>query len=333
MRYLLVTTTIIAGLAYTSSAMAQTCTAAPSCEEMGYTQSASDCTGKISLRCPFDLSAYLCLELGSCDFSDYPLSSCPTGGNCSNITCDGTTKHKLNSCNSGYTQSGNTCNPDCDFTNYPLASCPSNGNCSNYSCGGTTKYKLNSCNSGYNKNGNTCVYACSGYYECGGDWQYCEGYTCSADSSMCSEYCEDDYFPYSCDSESLCDDAWGVYRDGYCSEECEEDSGSSGGSSSGGSSDDCDYGHICDSSGTVIGCEDGWGQWTSVAGTINCVNCPGRCQTSCEHGGDYLSDCDCYEICCDDYDCSRCPDGEGYYGGINPCPTGYHCRYCGSPIE
>jgi len=46
---------------------AQTCTAAPSCEEMGYTQSASDCAGKISLRCPFDTTAYLCLELGSGD--------------------------------------------------------------------------------------------------------------------------------------------------------------------------------------------------------------------------------------------------------------------------
>jgi len=224
MRYLLVTTTIIAGLAYTSSALAQTCTAAPSCEEMGYTQSASDCAGKISLRCPFDLSAYLCGAVGSCDFSDYPLSSCPTGGNCSNITCDGTTKHKLNSCNSGYTMSGNAC---CDFSSYPLTSCPEGGICTHKTCGETTKYYLLSCKSGYNKSGNTCVSACSEYYECGGDWQYCTGTTCPTDSSLCSEYCDDDYFPYSCDSESLCDDAWGVYRDGYCSEECEEDSGSS----------------------------------------------------------------------------------------------------------
>ncbi|MBE6452268.1 MAG: hypothetical protein E7012_02120 [Alphaproteobacteria bacterium] len=223
MRYLLVTTTIIAGLTYTSSAMAQTCTAAPSCEEMGYTQSASDCAGKISLRCPFDLSAYLCGAVGSCDFSDYPLSSCPTGGNCTNTTCDGTTKYKLNSCNSGYTMSGNTCTANCNFTNYPLSSCPSNGNCSNYSCGGTTKYKLNSCKSGYTQSGNTCIYndPCAGYYECGGSWQYCEGYTCSADSDMCSEYCVGDYFPYDCDSEYDCDDVGGVYRNGYCSEMCD----------------------------------------------------------------------------------------------------------------
>jgi len=266
MRYLLVTTTIIAGLAYTSSAMAQTCTAAPSCEEMGYTQSASDCAGKISLRCPFDLSAYLCGAVGSCDFSDYPLSSCPTGGNCSNITCDGTTKHKLNSCNSGYTMSGNAC---CDFSSYPLTSCPEGGICTHKTCGETTKYYLLSCKSGYTKSGNTCVYACSGYYECGGDWQYCEGYTCSADSSMCSEYCEDDYFPYSCDSESLCDDAWGVYRDGYCSEECEEDSGSSGGSSSG----DCDEysGYSC----AELQCSELYYTWVGNCPQFNaCVEDP-----------------------------------------------------------
>jgi len=214
MRYLLVTTTIIAGLAYTSSALAQTCTAAPSCEEMGYTQSASDCTGKISLRCPFDLSAYLCGAVGSCDFSDYPLSSCPTSGNCTNTTCDGTTKYKLNSCNSGYTMSGNAC---CDFSGYPLTSCPEGGICTHKTCGETTKYYLLSCKSGYTKSGNTCVSACSEYYECGGDWQYCTGTTCPTDSSLCSEYCDDDYFPNECGNEEDCD---GVWRNGWCSGDC-----------------------------------------------------------------------------------------------------------------
>jgi hypothetical protein len=38
--------------------------------------------------------------------SDYSLSSCPSGGNCS--TCGG--KFRLNSCQSGYTKSGNSCN-------------------------------------------------------------------------------------------------------------------------------------------------------------------------------------------------------------------------------
>ena len=254
-----------------SSSLAQdSCMVRPSCADMGYTKSATDCEGKKAISCPFDTTAYYCPEVGeSCDFSEYPLTECPTGGNCtefecggttqykldscqnsyeissdgltcnacnftnyplstcdangtcSNYTCGNVTKYKLDSCNSGYNKSGNTCVVACSLSGYPLTSCPANGNCTSKTCSGTTKYKLNSCKSGYNKSGNTCVYACSGYYECGGDWQYCEGYTCSADSDMCSEYCVDDYFPYSCDSESLCDDAWGVYRDGYCSESCE----------------------------------------------------------------------------------------------------------------
>ena len=61
----------------------------------------------------------------------------------------------------------------------------------------------------------------SGYYECGGRWQYCEGKTCSADSSKCSVYCENDMFPYSCNHSSQCE---GAYRDGYCSvDTCYED--------------------------------------------------------------------------------------------------------------
>ncbi|MBE6452946.1 MAG: hypothetical protein E7012_05620 [Alphaproteobacteria bacterium] len=292
-----------------SSSLAQdSCMVRPSCADMGYTKSATDCEGKKAISCPFDTTLFYCPESGfseypletcpdngvcseltqykldscqnsyelssdgltcnACNFTNYPLSSCDANGTCSDYTCGNVTKYKLDSCNSGYTQSGNTCTANCNFTNYPLSSCPSNGNCSNYECGGTTKYKLNSCKSGYNKSGNTCVYACSGYYECGGDWQYCEGYVCSADSSMCSEYCEDDYFPYSCDSEELCDDAWGVYRDGYCSEECEEDSGSSGGSSSGGSSDDCSA----------------------------CID-----MSTCSDGGSLNADCDCFEYCCDDF--------------------------------
>jgi len=183
-------------LAYTSSALAQTCTAAPSCEEMGYTQSASDCTGKISLRCPFDTTAYFCAEIGSCDFSEYPLTECPTGGNCSNITCDGMTKYKLNSCNSGYEiNSDSTTCTACNFTSYPLTQCPYNGYCSYYTCGGTTKYKLTSCSSGLYVSGNTCK-SCS---------SICYNNTCQGNldgwSSECNCYT-------SCCSGSSCDVPW-----------------------------------------------------------------------------------------------------------------------------
>lgn len=64
----------------------------------------------------------------------------------------------------------------------------------------------------------TCVkLPCAGYYDCGGSWQYCEGNVCSTDSDKCSTFCKDDYFPYSCSSQ---EDCGGIYRNGWCSEDC-----------------------------------------------------------------------------------------------------------------
>lgn len=42
-----------------SSAMAENCTASPSCSSLGYTQSASDCPDG-GIKCPFDTSNYYC---------------------------------------------------------------------------------------------------------------------------------------------------------------------------------------------------------------------------------------------------------------------------------
>ena len=44
---------------------AQTCTAAPSCSDMGYTKSASDCAGKNMIKCPFDLTKVNCDDASS----------------------------------------------------------------------------------------------------------------------------------------------------------------------------------------------------------------------------------------------------------------------------
>ena len=46
-----------------SGAWAQTCVTPPSCEELGYTKSASDCEGMESLLCPFDKSKYYCVDV------------------------------------------------------------------------------------------------------------------------------------------------------------------------------------------------------------------------------------------------------------------------------
>ncbi|MBE6452647.1 MAG: hypothetical protein E7012_04080 [Alphaproteobacteria bacterium] len=153
------TITSIMILLSSSSLAQESCMIRPSCANMGYTKSATDCVGKDFIRCPFDKSAYYCPEAGeSCDFSEYPLTECPTGGNCTEFECDGITQYKLNSCQNSYELSfdGLTCNA-CNFTNYPLSTCDANGTCSDYKCGNVTKYKLDSCESGYELDGNSCT--------------------------------------------------------------------------------------------------------------------------------------------------------------------------------
>jgi hypothetical protein len=62
--------------------------------------SASSETSKIECNSPYTLNGTTCI-----DCSGYPLTSCPVGGNCSSCA----NKYKLNSCQSDYKQSGNTC--------------------------------------------------------------------------------------------------------------------------------------------------------------------------------------------------------------------------------
>lgn len=124
------------------------------------------------LSCPYGCAEYdecgCCVECAECDFSSYPLSSCPTGGNCSIYTCGGTTKYRLDSCEPGYTQNGNTCNA-CSWGSYTLSYCESfMGTCEAKTCGGKKQYKYTSCKSNYYLSGNNC-YFCSCM-----DEDYCE---------------------------------------------------------------------------------------------------------------------------------------------------------------
>lgn len=48
-------------IAFVPAAQAATCAVAPTCEQLGYVQSSSDCAGaKNILKCPFDLSKLYC---------------------------------------------------------------------------------------------------------------------------------------------------------------------------------------------------------------------------------------------------------------------------------
>ena len=88
MRKLLMITSAIMGLGclYPTTISAQTCTAAPSCADMGYTKTVSDCSGKTTLKCPFDLSAVSCEEEDSSSSSGGAEWDWENMLNCSKLT-------------------------------------------------------------------------------------------------------------------------------------------------------------------------------------------------------------------------------------------------------
>ena len=200
-----------------STLKAQTCQQLPTCESLGFSKTIAQCANLNYIKCPFDNSMVYCLD------EEYPLSACPTGGNCSTIT-----KHKLNSCQNSYELSsdGLTCNA-CNFTDYPLSTCDANGTCSDYTCGNVTKYKLDSCNSGYNKSGNTCVVACSlsGYplSSCPQNGN-CSWKTCDGTTKYVLNSCKTNYYKSSntCKScSSICIDESSCEYPGYKNRECD----------------------------------------------------------------------------------------------------------------
>ena len=60
MRKILLASAAAPALLYALPSQAQTCTAAPDCATLGYTKTASQCSGKSYTRCPFDTSKYAC---------------------------------------------------------------------------------------------------------------------------------------------------------------------------------------------------------------------------------------------------------------------------------
>ena len=145
---------------YTASG--STCVVA-SCPS-GYSTSTTSCSSGYYLSTSGYSGSKPCRKCVANSCSGYSLSSCPTGGSCSYCLSGTTIKYKLNSCNSGYTKSGNTC-VAATCSGYSLSSCPSGASsCSTCQSGSSTKYKVNGCKSGYTLSGSTCVAAtCSGY--------------------------------------------------------------------------------------------------------------------------------------------------------------------------
>lgn len=60
--------------------LAQTCTTAPSCAELGYTQTVAQCTGKNMVKCPFDKAQVFCGISQSCAELGFTLTKTDCAG-------------------------------------------------------------------------------------------------------------------------------------------------------------------------------------------------------------------------------------------------------------
>lgn len=69
----------------TVHAAESTCTAAPTCESLGYTQTSTECSGKTSVVCPFDKTKYFCDSAIIGEIRIWPTSTPPKGW----LLCDG----------------------------------------------------------------------------------------------------------------------------------------------------------------------------------------------------------------------------------------------------
>ena len=127
----------------------------------------SHCTSYYS-ECPSKCKAWACddgftqkgnycekvCEVETC--TGYGLSACPSHGNCSTCTlvgsncAQGATKYKLDSCQSGYTKSGDSCIPDKDpCDDVTAVKVPANAHCTSYYSECPSKCKAWACDDGY----------------------------------------------------------------------------------------------------------------------------------------------------------------------------------------
>lgn len=133
----------LAFISYPLSALALSCTTPPSCDTLGYKQSASDCTNRHALKCPFDSSKLFC---GDCT-EDFKLTSCDIKKG-QYISCGD--KCKYTSCNYGWILENDNCveNPCPNFQENSNAN-GCKGIVARCFSGTVTKYKCSECDSCY----------------------------------------------------------------------------------------------------------------------------------------------------------------------------------------
>ena len=210
-KYLLLCT----ALTISSSAYAAIdCSVRPSCADLGYTQTETDCAGKFILKCPFDETAVFC---GGVDGA----AKCAAEGYTKN------TSSLVSACLIGYTEE--TCPYDSSYTKCVAGSCedlgytytvPSSGNTfciigstAEYCPSDKTKYKCvesataTQCkNAGYTQS--NCLTGCT-TTTCPYDINYVKCTNCPTTSATT---CPSGY--YESGADELCDCTYGRYYDG-----------------------------------------------------------------------------------------------------------------------
>ncbi|MGN0919932.1 MAG: hypothetical protein ACI4OR_04180 [Alphaproteobacteria bacterium] len=138
--------------------------------------------------CPSGETCTMCSCVG------YPLTSCPTGGRCSECLSGGSTKYKLDGCDVGYTQSGDTC-------------------VANECAGWSITSSITGCLAGSET---TCTTPTTSYYKCSA----CEpGYTLLDDSCTENVCTSTVTIPIAnCKTQTACTSPTGTY---YTCSECE----------------------------------------------------------------------------------------------------------------
>ena len=110
----------------------------------GYTKSSSDCSGKTTIKCPFDTSKLYCQDSSCGDAYKYECKGTGISGG-SGSPCDG--KYASCTCSNGYEWSGGTCKAKSCAAGGYLSTKPSTGT--------SATYKYVSCNS-VSYGGKTC---------------------------------------------------------------------------------------------------------------------------------------------------------------------------------
>ena len=133
---------------------------------------ADNCINRTAVSTPYGCESYYSDCSSKCQTAygdncrNRTAVSVPANAHCTSYYSDCSSKCSAWSCNSGYTQSGNSCINPCD--NRTAVSVPANAHCTSYYSDCSSKCSAWSCDSGYNQSGNSCVQTCNYSSQCPG---------------------------------------------------------------------------------------------------------------------------------------------------------------------